>query len=251
MQRSSRRPRTAKKQKSIFTLTSTTSIFDYLRHAPHLVEWVEFGSKSSDQLISKVNELLPANISPKRSALSEGVSAGVRVETVDENEFLEEISHTEQGQHTVLALDHIQDPRNLGAIARACAYYGVRYIITPRDRSAPITDAAVETARTGFIHTSVVQVTNLARVLRSLKEQNFWIFGLAQGGESLQAPKHCFEKRVLVLGSEDKGLAQQTAKICDFKIGLGPSDAPIDSLNVAVAAGIGLNEIYRLHTTKG
>ena len=82
-------------------------------------------------------------------------------------------------QSTVLALDHVTDPRNLGAIVRTAAYYGIKYIILPKDRQVLLTPASVGTAQGGFALTNLVVVTNLARFLGVLKSKNYWVIGAA------------------------------------------------------------------------
>lgn len=137
----------------------------------------------------------------------------------------------------VLVLDHITDPRNLGAIVRSAAFFGMRYVIAAKDRQVGITQGAVNTAQGGFAWTNLVQVANVARVLESLKEKGFWVAGADMQGEPLAKIAGKYEKCAYVLGSEDKGLSDLVKKRCDLVVSI-PGGAALESLNVSVAASI-------------
>lgn len=146
----------------------------------------------------------------------------------------------------IVALDHITDPRNLGAIVRSAAYFGVREIIAPQRRQVLFTQASVATAQGGFALTDLVCVVNLARTLRSLKDAGYWIVGTAMDGEPLAQIKSVYDKVVLVFGAEDTGLSQNIRELCDRLAAIPTGGGPtLDSLNVSVAAGIFLHE-FRL-----
>lgn len=144
----------------------------------------------------------------------------------------------------VLALDSIQDPRNLGAIIRSAAAFGVNALIIPKDRSAPLSGTVMKAAAGTLPLLDVCQVTNLTDSLAKLQQHGFWIYGA--GGE---APSNLYATRLngpicLVLGNEQKGLRPLVRRQCDLLIAI-PLAAGVESLNVAVAAGIILAEIRR------
>ena len=167
------------------------------------------------------------------------VWAVVRLVSLDSETFLRRIRV--RTQDTLIALDHVMDPRNLGAIARSAAFFGCREIVVAERRQVLLTRASVATAQGGFALTDLVTVTNLGRILDELKECGYWVIGAAMDGESLGKSKPTFEKRVLIFGSEDSGLSPNIQKRCDLVAGIGAKTG-LDSLNVSVAAGIFLYE---------
>lgn len=139
----------------------------------------------------------------------------------------------------LLALDQVEDPRNLGAILRSAAAFGVAAVLLPERRSAVLGAVCAKAASGALDIVPVVEVTNLARTLVALKDAGFWSLGLdAEAAIPLDgAPRH--ERAVLVLGAEGKGLRRLVAESCDLAVSL-PISPRMESLNVAVAAGIAL-----------
>lgn len=159
-------------------------------------------------------------------------------------EDLAQRSAGEQGFRVILASDHITDEGNLGALIRTAAFFGVRGLVLPKDRSARITGRLLKRTSGAFASLPVAQVVNLRRALDTLRDKGFWIIGAAGEG-----PKSIYDfdwKRdaVLVLGSESKGLGRSVRKGCDELVRI-PGDGPVESLNVSVAGGIILGEIRR------
>jgi len=144
----------------------------------------------------------------------------------------------------LLVADHITDIGNLGSLIRTADFFGAQGLILPTDRAASVTDAVQRISAGGAAYLSVARVVNIARALRELKELGFWIVGAA--GES-KGTIYEFDWRrsvVLVLGSEDKGLSRVAKNECHQLISI-PRLGHLDSLNVAVAAGVILSEIVR------
>jgi predicted rRNA methylase len=138
----------------------------------------------------------------------------------------------------IVAVDHITDPRNLGAVVRSAAFFGVREVIAPERRQVLFTQAAVNTAQGGFALCDLVTVVNLSRALEDLKEKGYWIVGTAMDGEPLTEIAGTYEKVVLVLGSEESGLSQKVRGLCDRLASIPARGDTLESLNVSVAAGI-------------
>lgn len=139
----------------------------------------------------------------------------------------------------IVALDHITDPRNLGAVARSAAFFGVREMIAPERRQVLFTQAAVATAQGAFALTDLVTVVNLGRALEQLKEKGYWIIGTAMDGEPVtKVTATSYEKVVLVLGNEESGLSAGVRKLCDRLASIPAPPNTLESLNVSVAAGI-------------
>jgi 23S rRNA (guanosine2251-2'-O)-methyltransferase len=167
--------------------------------------------------------------------------ARVTIKAVDFKLLLKECA--ERSHDILIALDHITDPRNFGAIVRSAAFFGIKNIVIPTDRQAPITNAAVNTSMGGFALTDISTVTNLTRALEDLKKAGYWIIGTDAKGEEVADVKGFYDKIVLVLGSEDKGISHNVRKNCDRMIRITGTENGIESLNVSVAAGILIHEL--------
>ena len=144
----------------------------------------------------------------------------------------------------LLVADHITDIGNLGSLIRTAEFFGVQGLILPRDRAASVTEAVQRISAGAAAYLPVARVVNIARALREIKERGFWIVGAAA-----EAKINIYEfdwrgNVVLVLGSEDKGLSRVVKKECHQLTSI-PGLGHLDSLNVAVAAGVILSEIAR------
>lgn len=143
-----------------------------------------------------------------------------------------------------LVLDGIQDPHNLGACLRSADATGVDAVIIPKDRSASLNATVRKVAAGGAESVALIEVTNLARGLKMLKDAGVWIYGTS--GEA-QSSLYEFDYRgpiALVMGAEGSGLRRLTSEQCDHLIKL-PMKGVVESLNVSVASGVFLYEILR------
>lgn len=150
----------------------------------------------------------------------------------------------------LLILDGVQDPHNLGACLRSANAAGVHMVIAPQDRAVGLTPIARKVACGAAEITPFIQVTNLARTLRLLKELGIWLFGTADN-----APKTLYQTELsgalaLILGAEDKGLRRLTRELCDGLVSI-PMHGSVSSLNVSVATGICLFEALRQRNLAG
>jgi 23S rRNA (guanosine2251-2'-O)-methyltransferase len=135
----------------------------------------------------------------------------------------------------ILALDQVQDPRNLGAICRSAEFAGAAGVVIPDRRSAEVTAAACKASAGAVEHLDVARVRNLADWLAAAKEAGFWIWGA--DAEATQAPwdVDLGGSTVLVLGGEGKGIRPRVVATCDGLVAL-PSEGRVESLNVSAAA---------------
>ena len=149
-----------------------------------------------------------------------------------------------KGFRLILAADHLTDEGNLGALIRTAAFFGVKGLILPRDRSAQMTSRLLKRTSGAYLHLAVAQVVNLGRALETLKNEGFWIIGAAGEGRLSIYEFDWNRDTVLVLGSESKGLSRPARERCDELVGI-PGEGSVESLNVSVAGGILLAEIMR------
>jgi 23S rRNA (guanosine2251-2'-O)-methyltransferase len=142
-------------------------------------------------------------------------------------------------QGTVLVLDQITDPHNVGAILRSAAAFGVRAIIITARHSPEATGVLAKSASGALEFVPMVAVQNLARAIAALKERGFLTVGLDSEAESDLGAARLREPLALVLGAEGRGLRQSTRDICDIRARLELPGA-IKSLNVSNAAAVSL-----------
>ncbi|NUM88610.1 MAG: 23S rRNA (guanosine(2251)-2'-O)-methyltransferase RlmB [Bdellovibrionales bacterium] len=139
----------------------------------------------------------------------------------------------------VLFLDEVTDPQNVGAILRSSAFFGVTGVVLPEHRSSPITPVAIKISSGGLAHVPVAKVTNLARGIEEAKEAGFWAVGLSEHAEESLDTARLDVPLALVIGSEEKGIRDLTAKTCDYTLSL-PAQGSLKSLNAAMAAAVAL-----------
>lgn len=144
----------------------------------------------------------------------------------------------------LLVLDGVQDPHNLGACLRTADAAGAHAVVAPKNRAVGITPAVCKVASGAVGHIPFVQVTNLARTLRGLRDAGLWIAGADMAADTPLFTADLTGPLALVLGGEGKGLRRLTRELCDLRISL-PMRGAVESLNVSVAAGACLFEAVR------
>lgn len=143
-----------------------------------------------------------------------------------------------------LVLDGVEDPRNLGAAARAAHALGADLVVIPRDRAAACTASAHKTAAGALSLIPVARVGNLKRALELLKEKGAWVVGAEADGDAPPWGVDLKARTVLVVGGEDRGVRRLTRDACDHVVSI-PMAAPGVSLNAADAATVLLYEALR------
>jgi 23S rRNA (guanosine2251-2'-O)-methyltransferase len=177
--------------------------------------------------------------------LSEGVRHQGVVALAEDYAFceLDEIIKDAGRAPVLVALDQITDPQNLGAIIRSAVTLGMDGIVIQEHRAAGITAAVVRASAGATEHAAIARVTNLQRTLQWLSESGLEIIGLdAEADIDIRELPPTPRGRVLVVGSEDKGLRRMVRQRCDIVVHI-PQQGPMDSLNAAVAAAIAMYEI--------
>jgi 23S rRNA (guanosine2251-2'-O)-methyltransferase len=144
----------------------------------------------------------------------------------------------------LVALDQVQDPRNLGAVARSAEAAGAAGMVVPERRSAEVTAAACKASAGAVEHLRIARVRNLADWLAEAKEAGFWLWG--GDADAPQAPwdVDLTGPTVLVLGGEGKGIRPRVASACDGLVAF-PQRGRVESLNVSAAATALLFEALR------
>jgi 23S rRNA (guanosine2251-2'-O)-methyltransferase len=142
----------------------------------------------------------------------------------------------------IVILDGVKDPRNLGAIIRSAAAFGIRGVIVPGRRAVGITATVAKAAAGGLEHVGVAEVTNISASLERLKQLGFWIVGADEQAE-ISCRTFAFPTPLaLVLGDEGSGISPLVKRHCDALVSI-PARGPLRSLNVAVAAAVLFYEV--------
>ena len=162
----------------------------------------------------------------------------------------EMLSRGTPGDRTLVCLDGVEDPQNLGALARATDASGADGLILS-NRNAPPLSAAVSRASAGAIeHLPVARVANLGRALEALKQHDFWVLGADPEAPDclFETPDRLWEgDLVLVLGAEGRGIRPGIAQRLDHRVRI-PMRGELASLNVASAGAVLLFERLRRRT---
>lgn len=143
----------------------------------------------------------------------------------------------------VLVASAIEDPRNLGAIARTCVGLDVAALILPMKGGCGLTALADETSAGALSTLPVARPNDLEKTLRDLAEDGFTIVGLDADGDDIRTIDFTGPV-VLVAGGEDRGIPPHMRRPCD-RVASIPMSSRLQSYNASVAAALALWEIRR------
>ena len=227
-----------------------------LKAAAGDVEWLRIAADSKNKRLLEIESRAHGSgvevIKCKASELDklsgqqrhQGVVAGFKGSNLATEGRLDTILDSIDDTPLILVLDGVQDPHNLGACLRTADAAGVHLVVICKDRSAGITPV-VRRAASGAAETlTIIQATNLARVLRSLKQRGIWLAGTSDEAPDKLYATDLTGPLALVMGSEGSGLRRLTAELCDYLVSI-PMAGQVESLNVSVATGVCLYEINR------
>ena len=144
----------------------------------------------------------------------------------------------------IVALDELQDPQNLGAIARSAECAGVSGVVICERRAAAVTPAVAKASAGAVEHLRIARVRNMADFLGQAKEAGAWCYGADGAGETAYDAPDYTGGVVLVMGAEGAGLRPRVAKACDALVAL-PLRGRTESLNASAAAAILMYEILQ------
>jgi 23S rRNA (guanosine2251-2'-O)-methyltransferase len=143
-----------------------------------------------------------------------------------------------------LALDQVQDPRNLGAVLRTAEATGAHGVVVPKHHAAGLTSAAAKSAMGAADLVPVARETNLVQALEVFKKEGIWTIGAVPDGGKPPWETDLVGPLCLVLGGEGEGLRPLVARSCDLLVSL-PMRGKLASLNVSAAAAVLCYEVLR------
>jgi 23S rRNA (guanosine2251-2'-O)-methyltransferase len=151
----------------------------------------------------------------------------------------------------LLVLDHIEDPHNVGAVARSARAAGITGLVMSSKRAAPLSAAAFKASAGALETLPVAIVGSIPEALSRLKEFGVWIVGLDTPSEQpLFGLELLTEPVAVVIGAEGKGLSLLATKRCDVVVSI-PMVAGVESLNASVSGALAAFEIMRVRNTPG
>jgi 23S rRNA (guanosine2251-2'-O)-methyltransferase len=183
-----------------------------------------------------------------KNAVHQGVMAQVSAFSLLSEEALLELVVPCRADRVVLMLDGVEDPQNLGAIARSSLALGVSALVIGKNRSVGLTPAVLKASAGALVHLPVSQVTNLSRLLGRLKKEGYWSLAASPEASTALWAVDAKGPWVVVVGGEGRGIGSNLLRHCDFHVHI-PMLGQLSSLNASVSAGIVLYELLRQSRT--
>ena len=149
------------------------------------------------------------------------------------------------GNNIIIALDQVTDPQNVGAIIRTFNFFGGKNLLITKDHSSEINGSLAKSASGALESVNIIKVTNLSMALKKMRKKGFIIIGLDENSNVMlnNTKDYRNEKKVLVMGSEGKGLRRLTKENCDFLVSIANNnDSDFNTLNVSVSSALALYE---------
>ena len=160
------------------------------------------------------------------------------------DEFLQGLQPTPAT--SLVLLNEIQDPHNVGAIIRSSAAFGVSGVLIPAHNQAPITGTVVKASAGTIFSVPLVAINNENQTILDLKKRGFWVYGLAGDGANELAKEKFDAPAVFVVGSEGEGMRAKTREHCDILLRV-PMRKAVESLNASVSAAVVLSQWSTQH----
>ncbi len=142
---------------------------------------------------------------------------------------------------TILCLDGVKDPGNLGTIIRTADWFGIKNILLSEDCVDPYNEKVVRSTMGSIFRATIVESENILKDLIELKKESYEVVGLQMQGDNALKTKF-LEKSIVVFGSESHGISPTVQKFLDKSCTI-PKIGDAESLNVGIAVGIVLSQI--------
>ena len=214
--------------RNIINIFCTQLVFD-----KHIKEKVKLTSLINIVKNNDLNKLLEDKITHQ----------GIVIETKPLN--YPNLDDVIDGNNIMIALDQVTDPQNVGAIIRTFNFFGGKNLLITKDHSSEINGSLAKSASGALEFIDIIKVANLSMALKKLRKKGFIIIGLDEFSDVMlhNIENYKSEKKVLVMGSEGKGLRRLTKENCDFLVSIANNnDSDFNTLNVSVSSALALYE---------
>ena len=169
--------------------------------------------------------------------------------------YVAEIEHLEQPELkdfikekknlTLVCIDEVTDPRNIGSLIRSAASFKIDGLIV-KERQFPRDSKLMYKSASGCMeHLNIFEVSNINSTLKNLREKNFWVYGFDAKGEKKFTDIKWEGNNVLLFGSEGHGMHQHTSKYADFLVKI-EINKNVESLNISNSAAIVFHHLSHL-----
>lgn len=235
-------------------ITGRNPVLEYLRNG---------GGKVFELVVST-----GASGKPVDEAVSLAEKRDIRVRTSEKNVFIKRFGENAQGvalllsessvkygidyeavaekNGTVLILDQITDPHNLGAIIRSAEALGCDGVVITRDNSCPVNSTVIKSAAGATAYIPIDRISNLSQFIDRIKELGFWVIGTSDHASADIRSISSVRPAACIIGSEGKGMRRLTESKCDYTVAV-PLKGRVSSLNASVAAGIVLYSLLAVN----
>lgn len=232
------------------------AVEEALLHAPQVLRKIHLAKQMDDKRLRELirQSGLPVEPLDERKATSQAeggaphqgvialVSLGGLVKPF--GEFFDAFAPT---PHTSLVLlDGVQDPHNVGAVIRSAAAFGASAVLLPTHKQSPVTGAVVKASAGMAFRVPLVSVENVQQALAQLKKKGVKVYGLAMKGDVNADTESFAEPTLFVMGNEAQGITQASKALCDRLLSI-PISPRAESLNVAVSSAVALYAWSRKH----
>ncbi len=233
--------------KSSFFIIGQHAVIEALRNPKRRVLRVFLTEESKKNIHKKSpNKNLLSNIKVYFKTKKELDKYGTR-ENLQHQGYVAEVEHIqkpvlkeyikEKNNVTLICLDGVTDPRNIGSLIRSAASFNIDGVII-KERSFPSESKLMYKAASGAIeYINIFEVSNINSTLKNLKEKNFWVYGFDGSGKKDFTDIVWKGNNVLLFGSEGSGMHKHTSKYADFLVKIEINEK-IQSLNVSNSAAI-------------
>jgi 23S rRNA (guanosine2251-2'-O)-methyltransferase len=230
------------------------ALTEALANTPHIIKKVFAADGVLDPATIRLLKEKNISLSPLKGEaqnVSKDASHQGVIVTIDPSDLLldlkEFLATLDMSKNpSLVLLDEIQDPHNVGAIIRSAAAFGVSGVLIPQNNQAQVTGAVVKTSVGMAFRVPLISIGNVNQTLGILKEHKFWAYGLAMEGSKELAQEKFDTPTVFVIGNEGEGIHKRTLELCDVALSI-PMHPRTESLNAAVSAAIVLYEWSKQH----
>ena len=230
------------------------ALTEALSNTPHIIKKVFAAEGALDPSTVRLLKEKNISLSPLKGEaqnVSKDASHQGVIVTIDPTDLLLDLKTflatlDMSANPSLVLLDEVQDPHNVGAIIRSAAAFGASAVLIPQVNQAQVTGAVVKTSAGMAFRIPLVSIGNVNQTLGILKEKRFWAYGLAMEGSKELGQEKFDAPAVFVIGNEGEGIHKRTLELCDVTLNI-PMHSRTESLNAAVSAAIVLYEWSQQH----